>query len=133
MKNEGVQRSFTLQALANQLNITSLDKKHVVISAFGASETSNQTLPVATIFLRPTDGGEIPISILVILRISQPLHNLPFSYAKGLPYLKGIPLTHAVSDNQEFEISMLIGADSYWSVVQETVTPGPGPTASSQN
>ena len=128
--NEDAQRSFISQALANQLKITTFDKKHVAISAFEASESSNQTLPVATTFLRPTKGGKIPISILVIPRISQPIHNLPFSY---VPYLKGTPLTHAVPDNQEFEISMLIGADSYWPVVQKTVIPGPGPTALSQN
>ena len=92
-------------------------------------ETSNQTLPVTTIYLRTTDGGEIPISVLVVPRISQPLSNLPFSYVKELPYLKGLDLTHAVSDNQEFDISVLIGADFYWSIVQETVIRGPGPTA----
>ena len=92
-------------------------------------ETSNQTLPVTTIYLRTTDGGEIPISVLVVPRISQPLSNLPFSYVKELPYLKGLDLTYAVSDNQEFDISVLIGADFYWSIVQEKVIRGPGPTA----
>ena len=34
-----------------------------------------------------------------------------------------------MSDNDNINISMLIGADTYWSIVQETVIRGPGPTA----
>ena len=79
--------------------------------------------------MKSIDGGEIPISVLVIPRISQLLCNLPFHYVKELPYLKDNRLTHAVSDSQEFDISVLIGADFYWSIVQETLIRGPGPTA----
>ena len=127
--DEGAQRSFISESLANQLKLTAQGKERVAISAFGASEASNQTLPIATIFLKTVNGSEIPISVLITPRISQPLHNLPFHYVKELPYLKNIHLTHAVSDNQEFDISVLIGADFYWSIVQETVIRGPGPTA----
>ena len=105
------------------------EEECVAISAFGASESNNQTLPVATIILKTIDGDKIPISVLVIPRIAQPLHNLPFSYVKELPYLRGIRLTHAVSNSPELHISVLIGADFYWSIVQETVIRGPGPTA----
>ena len=127
--DEGAQRSFISETLASQLKLTAQGKECVAISAFGASEASNQMLPVTTIFLKTTNGDEIPISVLVIPRISQPLRNLPFSYVKKLPYLQDIRLTHAVSNNQEFDISLLIGADFYWSIVQETVIRGPGPTA----
>ena len=127
--DEGAQRSFISEALASQLKLTTKKKECVAISAFGGSTASNQSLPVATIFLMTTDGNEIPISVLIIPKIAQPLRNLPFSYVKQLPYLKGIQLTHAVSSNSEFEISVLIGADFYWSIVQETVIRGPGPTA----
>ena len=127
--DEGAKRSFISESLANQLKLTAQGKECVAISAFGASEASNQTLPIATIFLKTVNGGEIPISVLITPRISQPLHNLPFHYVKELSYLKNIHLTQAVSDNQEFDISVLIGADFYWSIVQETVIRGPGPTA----
>jgi len=126
--DDGAQRSFISQDLASQLKLTTQGKECVAISPFGASEASNQTLPITTIFLKTTDGGEIPISVLVVPKISQPLRNLPFSYVKELPYLKGIRFIHAISDNQEFNISVLIGADFYWSIVQETVIRGPGPT-----
>ena len=127
--DEGAQRSFISETLAIQLKLAAQGKECVAISAFGASEASNQTLPVTTIYLKTTNDDEVPISVLVIPRISQPLRNLPFSYVKKLPYLQDIRLTRAVSNNQEFDISLLIGADFYWSIVQETVIRGPGPTA----
>ena len=61
-------------------------------------------------------------------RIAQPVRNLSFSYLKQLPYLKDLSLNHAMSDNDNINISMLIGADTYWSIVQEGVIQGPGPT-----
>ena len=105
------------------------EKECVAIAAFGALEASNQTLPVATIHLETTEGTEIPISVLITLRIPQPLRNLPFSYVKQLPYLKDLHLNHVISDSDDINISMLIGADGYWSIVQEAVIRGPGPTA----
>ena len=127
--DEGAQRSFITQTLANSLHLNVQRRESVAIAAFGASEVSNQTLPVATICLATTEGIQIPINVLVISRIAQPLHNLPFSYIKQLPYLKGLHLNHAISDSDAINISMLIGADAYWSIVQEAIVRGPGPTA----
>ena len=64
--DEGAQRSFISETLATQLKLTTQRKECVAISAFGASESNNQTLPVATILLKAIDGDEIPISVLVI-------------------------------------------------------------------
>ena len=127
--DEGAQRSFVTQSLANCLHLNFKRRECVAIAAFGASKASNQTLPVATVHLQTTKGTEIPISILITPRIAQPLRNLPFSYVKQLPYLKDLHLNHAISHNDNINISMLIGADTYWSIVQETVIRGPGPTA----
>ena len=127
--DEGAQRSFITQSLADSLHLSSQRKECVAIAAFGATEASKQTLPVATIHLETTDGTEIPISVLITPRIAQPLHNFPFPYVKQLPYLKDLQLNHAISDSNDINISMLIGADAYWSIVQEAVVRGPGPTA----
>ena len=127
--DEGAQRSFITQTLANSLHLNTQRTERIAIAAFGTSEASNQTLPIATIQLQTTEGTEIPISVLVTPRIAQPLRNLPFSYVKQLSYLKGLQLNHAVSDSGDINISMLIGADAYWSIVKEAVIRGPGPTA----
>ena len=127
--DEGAQRSFITQSLADSLHLSSQRKECVAIAAFGATEASKQTLPVASIHLETTDGSEIPISVLITPRIAQPLHNFLFPYVKQLSYLKDLQLNHAVSDSDHINISMLIGADAYWSIVQEAVVRGPGPTA----
>ena len=127
--DEGAQRSFITQSLADSLHLSSQRRECVAIAAFGATKASKQTLPVATIHLETTDGTEIPISVLITPRIAQPLHNFPFPYVKQLPYLKDLQLNHAISDSNDINISMLIGADAYWSIVQEAVVRGPGPTA----
>ena len=127
--DEGAQCSFITESLADCLHLNSKRRECVVIAAFGAPEASNQTLPVATVHLETTEGTEIPISVLITPRIAQPLRNLPFTYVKQLSYLKDLRLNHAMSDNDNINTSMLIGADTYWSIVQETVIRGPGPTA----
>ena len=87
--DEGAQRSFITQSLADCLYLNSQGRECVAIAAFGASETSNQTLPVATIHLETIEGTEIPISVLITPRIAQPLHNLPF-LCEAAAVLKGL-------------------------------------------
>jgi len=127
--DERAQRSFITQDLADCLHLNSKKRESIAIATFGASETSTQTLPVVTVHLMTTEGSEIPISVLVTPKIAQPLCNLPVTHVKQLPYLKDLCLNYAISGNNNIHISMLIVADAYWSIVQETVILGPGPTA----
>ena len=46
-----------------------------------------------------------------------------------VPHLKGLQLAHPITENESFEISVLIGADYYWSFVQDHIIRGDGPTA----
>ena len=54
--------------------------------------------------------------------------ELQFNAAK-LPYLKGLKLAHPVTGDWTFTISMLIGANHYWDIVEDSVIRGDGPTA----
>ena len=101
--DEGAQRSFITQSLADSLHLSSQRRECVAIAAFGATEASKQTLSVATIHLKTKDGSEIPISVLITPRIAQPLHNLPFPYVKQLPCLKDLQLNHAISDSDDIK------------------------------
>ena len=49
--------------------------------------------------------------------------------ASHFPHLQGLTLAHPVMDIKDFEISLLIGADYYWSVMEDTIIRGDGPTA----
>ena len=63
----------------------------------GHQKLSNQTLPVATIYLQTTDSTKITISVLITSKIAQSLGNLPFSYVKELPHLQDLHLNHVIS------------------------------------
>ena len=46
-----------------------------------------------------------------------------------LPHLKELPLAHPVTEAENFEISLLVGADFYWNLVGDHIIRGEGPTA----
>ena len=74
-------------------------------------------------------GDQIPISALIVPRIAPPLQNSVHTSLKNIPHLKGLHLAHPVTENENFEISVLIGADYYWSFIQDLIIRGTGPTA----
>ena len=46
-----------------------------------------------------------------------------------IPYLKDLHLVHPVTDDDNFELTVLVGADYYWTFVQDQVIRGNAPTA----
>ncbi|XP_063408858.1 uncharacterized protein LOC134692334 [Mytilus trossulus] len=61
--------------------------------------------------------------------IAVPLQNNIRHINRGLNYLRGLKLAHLVTQDESFEISLLIGADYYWDLVEDEVIRGNGPTA----
>ena len=96
-----------------------------LISAFGGGTTPKE-LHLASVSIRANDGGEISMSVLVILKIAALLQNLIPSAGDRYPYLRGLPLAHPVQVIDKFDISLLVGADVYR---QDRVVQGNGPTA----
>ena len=98
------------------------------MSAFGG-EAVPKELQLTSIAIQTKDGGEVPISVVVVLKIAAPLQNLVPTPGDKYPYLRGLPLAHPVGKDNNFEISLLIGADLYWNIVQDKIKRGNGPTA----
>ena len=48
-----------------------------------------------------------------------------------LPYLRNLPLAHPVLSSDSFKISLLIGTDHYWDIVEDHIVHGQRPTAMS--
>ena len=46
-----------------------------------------------------------------------------------LPYLHGLDLAHSIMHSSDFEVTVLIGADFYWQIVQDKIIHENGPTA----
>ena len=48
---------------------------------------------------------------------------------QGFTYLQELDLAHPITHTSNFEITLLIGADFYWTIVQNEIIRGGGPTA----
>ncbi|XP_069108233.1 uncharacterized protein [Argopecten irradians] len=46
-----------------------------------------------------------------------------------MTYLSGLKLAHPFTNDDSFEVSLLVGADYYWKIVQDKIVRGNGPTA----
>jgi hypothetical protein len=104
-------------------------KETINLSAFGASAATKRNLDVATINIETESSGIIPIQVLIVPMITTPIQNKVRAPIKDLPYLRQLKLTHPVTSDENFEISLLIGADHYWDFVQDHIIRGNGPTA----
>ena len=59
-------------------------------------------------------------------QIRQNLNKKPLA---NFPHLKGLHLAHPVTSTEQFNITLLIGADHYWDVVEDHIVRSNGPTA----
>ena len=84
---------------------------------------------VAKISVHTVDQSVIPISVLIVPTLAAPLQNTIRMEVNKLPYLKDLQLAHPVTEYDNFEITILVGADYYWTFVQDQVIRGNSPTA----
>ena len=125
--DEGSQSSFITEDVAKKLQLESHGKESLSISGFGDKERRVRHLDYSFVYLK-TSTETLPIKVLIVPEISVPLKT----YTKqmhAIPYLKGLHLAHPVTNSDDFTIELLIGADFYWSIVQDEVIRGDGPTA----
>ena len=76
---------------------------------------------VAHIQIKTRSGQLIPISTLITPTIATPLRNTTSTSIVKPNHLKGLNLAHPVTSDKKFEISLLIGADHYWDIVEDDV------------
>ena len=119
--------SFPKNLLTDLANIQHIQNKslcrHLV------TWLSARFLQVATILVHTQDRSVIPISVLVVPQLAAPLQNSVRMEVSKMPYLKHLQLAHPVTEDDSFEINILVGADYYWTFVQDQVIHGNGPTA----
>ena len=86
-------------------------------------------MKAANIHIKTRDGNLLPLSVLIVPTIAAPLRNTAQTEVTKLPYLSSLPLAHPVISNDSFKISLLIGTDHYWDIVEDHIVRGHGPTA----
>ena len=121
--DEGAERSFITRTLANQMGLETSENESIHLSAFGGQASAVRHLPLVTLNVVTTSGEKIPLRVLVVAR--RLLHH----FTTPLPHLRGLKLAHLITSDESFDVSLLIGADHYWDLVEDHVIRGPGPTA----
>ena len=98
------------------------------MSSFGNPASAAKLFNVATIAIHTQDKDPVPISVLVVPKLAAPLQNSARMEINKIPYLKNLQLAHPVSQDDNFEINILVGADYYWTFIQDQIVRGNGPT-----
>ena len=127
--DEGAQKSFITEQLATQLNLKKETTETIYLSSFGSTTNKLQQVDVATVHAVTDDRQTIPVRVLIVPTISTPINNKLQHAVSKYPYLRGLKLAHPGTADSSFTISMLIGADFYWDLVEDHVVRGNGPTA----
>ncbi|XP_063436092.1 uncharacterized protein LOC134717532 [Mytilus trossulus] len=115
--------------LARKLEIESTEKIALKISGFGGNEGQVRHLDKANIAIETVDNQRIEIEVIIVPKIAAPIQTKSQKEIKALPYLRGLRLAHPICAEDKFNISLLIGADYYWSIVEDEIIRGNGPTA----
>ena len=127
--DEGAQRSFISAEMAAKLGLNPTTTQGMVLAAFGSSTASYQDLDIATVEVETVTGERIAMSVLAIPSIAAPIQSSVNLSVRNTLYLRGLNLAHPVTSEQNFEISLLVGTDCYWSFIQDHIVRGEGPTA----
>lgn len=127
--DEGAQRSFITQDLADELHLQPSGHENISVSSFGAQVSAVKSLAVAPILVHTLNGTKILVTVLIVPKLAAPVRNSVRTHLNQLSYLQHLPLAHPVTNDENFDITILIGADFYWRFVQDNVVRGDGPTA----
>lgn len=129
--DERSQRSFLSQELADTLSLQSYHQENICLSSFGSTHPLTKKMKAANIHIKTRDGNLLPLSVLIVPSIAAPLWNTAQAEVTKLPYLNNLSLAHPVLSNDSYKISLLIGTDHYWDIVEDHIVRGQGPTAMS--
>ena len=127
--DDGAQRSFFTKNLAAQLRLQPTEKEVINLSAFGAQPKPSQNFDSTIVYVKTNSNEEIPIRVLIVENIASLLQLHCTDIINTKPYLRELPLAHPVTNHENFEISLLVGADHYWDIVEDRIIRGNGPTA----
>jgi hypothetical protein len=64
--DEGAQRSFITEELAQKLDLVPVKTEILHLSVFGGSETSTKRVDVATVYLQADNSETVPIQVIII-------------------------------------------------------------------
>jgi len=99
------------------------------VSSLGAQVSTPTRFAVASISIHTLNGSQIPISVLIVPKLTAPVRNSIHTHLDQFPYLQQLTLAHPITSDENFHVSILIDADYFWQFIQDHVVHSNGPTA----
>ena len=110
--DNGSQRSYISNRVANFLNLPSESFENIFISIFGNNQPSNQKANVVTVQLKSNVEENIDLKVLSVPFICMPFKNQPIKIAqKEFENLREIDFADT---GVHYDTDLLIGSDCYW-------------------
>ena len=126
--DEGAQRSFICQSLADSLHLPVDKYENVRVSTFGGQSAQVRQCPIVSVDVLDESGQPVTLQALAVPEIASFVQHRPAELCDG--YLHKLRLAHPLHHSEHFTVSLLIGADFYWSFVGNDIIRIPGgPTA----
>lgn len=115
--------------MVKELGISPTSTTDISLASFYTASRIHEKLGVTTVEIETITGELIPISALIVPMIAAPIQNAAPISVSIMPHLQGLKLSHSVTSDKNFTISLLIGTDYYWEFIQDTIMGGDGLTA----
>lgn len=118
------QRSYITENLKNKLALRVIGKDSLLIKTFGESDARLRSCEIVQVGIKTAFGETVYVQVYVVPVICGPPTQPPAELTQcTYEHLRGLPLAEwaGVRDRT---VSILIGADYYWSLVEGTVIRG---------
>jgi hypothetical protein len=130
--DDGSQITFITARLVKLLRLYPIRRVSLLLSGFkgiSASSMEPSYYDVVHFWLQGLNGERLLIQAVVLDSIVEPLEDPHREILSTLPHLQNLQLAHPTSTDDHFSVDILIGADSYWSIVGDENIHGNGSTA----
>ena len=115
--------------MVDKLNLRPVRKETINLAVFGNNSPSSQDFNIVKLNIKTQAGNYIQITAVVVPQISTPIRNMSVRDINKFQHLQNIKLAHPPTDDTTSDITVLIGADYYWDIVENHTIRGIGPTA----
>ena len=131
MLDSGSQRTYVTSRLRDILNLPTVGTESLSMKTFGSSEGHQASYDLVQLGLTTKDNESLQMSALVVPFICNPLTSQPINRSgENYEHLLGLDLADSANIADSLEVDVLIGSDSYWSLVTGRIVRGKsGPTA----
>ena len=118
-------KSYISTRLRKQLCLPTINTDNVLIKPFGKEDATLKRCDVVQFVVECRDNLNVFINAYEVDVICGPIANQTIDFAQQhYPHLQNLPLADSASGDKGLKVDVMIGADYYWSFVQNHVVRG---------